>query len=400
MSLLLGVNVNGLLIDQAHGLTLDQVVFEQADWYSPDGSLAQSDSLWGRLSISYIPDGATNYLNLGLANSLGGSEVWAVQNLPLFGLSGGAATRTELVDINLSELGFDPGDDWTGVFYNLSADPAVQIALLGSAAIFSNVNPVTYLFGVSAESPDLGPFTDPGAPVGIKIDNAVTQGNPARDLKPVQEGCSQCSVGAFARSVDWLNREHDLGINRTAQQIFEDLLAKGVGKPVPGQKTSRDEWVGFKNEYAREKSGNRIVTKVWDSGNQVDAINGVEEFGGDFAAWLKSELINGEDVELAYYYPGNAHIVTVGEYYFKGDELFVKYRDDEFQGNDTKGDTGFKNAKIYKDASGKYHFGADKNIIYYAVSESVVPEPATAFLFGTGLAMAFLRQKKKKQQMR
>lgn len=375
-----------------HGLTISDVSFQQANWFRPDGTLAQADSLWGRMTFSYNPENTDHFLNLTLANSLAGPEVWAVQNLPLFAVDDGSfSTRREGVDINLRELGMSAGQDWPGVFFKFSADTSIRGAPLTAPSSFINVEPVNYRFGVDVEAPNPGPFTDPGEPEGVKVDREPTKIGKRRDLRAVQEACAKCSTGSFARSLDWLNREFNLGVARTAQQIYEDLIARKIGEPNADGTPARDEWVARKDAYAREKTRNKIVTKVWDPGGQVDSIKGVKEESTDFSVWLTKEIRMDEDVELAYFYPGNAHIVTISELFKKDDELFAKYRDDEEQGNDEAGDGAretdpeFKTAKIYKDANGDYHFGADENTIYFAVSESVPEPPFTLALFGIGV---------------
>ncbi|MBI4744571.1 MAG: hypothetical protein HY776_07115 [Actinobacteria bacterium] len=215
------------------------------------------------------------------------------QNLPLFGVDG---NHSEAVDINLEELGMTVGADWTQVFYNLSIDPSIRTMPPGVPTTQVTVGDINrYASDSIDEAPDPGPFTDPGRPVGIKIDGPV-----------------------------------------------------------------------------KKKTEDRVVTKVWDRGTDVDPITGVVEENGDFLTWLKKE-IKTEDVEVAYFYPGNAHIVTITELYTKNGETWVKYRDDENQSNpenDPKpGDSGIKNAKIYQ-KNGQYHFGSDSNTIYFAVSES------------------------------
>jgi hypothetical protein len=107
----------------------------------------------------------------------------------------------------------------------------------------------------------------------------------------------------------------------------------------------------------------------------VDPVAGVPETNGDFDTWLKREYDQGEDIEIAYYYPGNAHIITVTRVYEQDGKLYVKYRDDETQNNNNAGDSTVKTAQIYKDAAGNWHFGSDRNTIYFAVSESRVQEP-------------------------
>lgn len=104
----------------------------------------------------------------------------------------------------------------------------------------------------------------------------------------------------------------------------------------------------------------------------MDTIAGVSEETGDFETWLKRE-IKTEDVELAYYYPGNAHIITVVGVYTKDGKTYVKYRDDEKQDSATAGDTTIKHAEIYK-KNGAYHIHTDNDTIHFAVSESVKPK--------------------------
>ncbi|MGD8501076.1 MAG: Ig-like domain-containing protein, partial [Phycisphaerales bacterium] len=350
---------------------IGNVEFHQINWYDPHGVLVQENSLWGRMSFSYYPGDTTSYLNLTLANSLGGAEAWVVQNLPLFAVDNGDYSRRgEAVDINLAELGMLQGQDWPAVYWKLSVDRSIRTEALTEPNIFGAVEDLDrFACDSMDETPDPGPFTDAGTPKGIKLDKAPAKESKSRDVRGVQEDDAKWCAGSFARSIDWLNREHKLGIGRSAQQIYRDLIAAGVSKPNDDGSTARDEWIALKNTYARQKTGNKIVTKVWDPGGMVDPVTGVTEVNGDFVTWLKNELKHGEDVELAYYYPGNAHIVTVLEVYTEDGDTYVKYRDDEHQGDNSKGDKKVKHKKIYK-KSGKYHFGADSNTIYFAVSQS------------------------------
>jgi len=363
---------------------LRNVVFRQVDWYESDGTSVQANSLYGLMSWTYKPDPVTTfYLNVKVALTPEDEGAWVIQNLPLFAVdSDDTSSRREAAHFSFGDLGLDLV---SGLELVLGIDVRqLYVAMLvGSEVLESFPNPPADLVDVGVvdywatgcpdESPEPGPFLDPGEPEGVKLDAAPVKANVARDVKGVQEGNARCSAGSFARSIDWLNREHALGIDRTAQQIYQDLIAAGVSVPNADRSPARDEWIAKKNQYVREQTGNRIVTKVWDRGTDVDAIAGVEEETGDFAEWLKRE-IQTEDVEVAYFYPGNAHIVTVLEVYSKDGDTYVKYRDDERQGDDTKGDTAVKHAKIYK-KDGQYRFGSDSNTIYFAVSESVVSEP-------------------------
>jgi len=360
---------------------LSGITFAQLDWYDPAGSLAQADSLYGQMSWSYVPDATTTYyLNVNVSLTSMGTASWTIRNLPLFAVDNGDfSTRHEGTYFDLAELGLSAGTDLSQIYYSTSVASTIQVAAPGPASTLASVQTLERRASDDlAESPDAGPFTNPGQPEGVKLDAAPVKVNPGRDVRGVQEGGSKCAAGSFARSIDWLNRQHGLGINKTAQQIYDDLIAAGVSAPGQGGPNSRDEWIEYKNIYARAQTGKRIVTKVWErTAGTVDDTAGVAQQTGDFATWLQGE-IDTEDVELAYFYPGNAHIVTVLEVYKKNGDTYVKYRDDEEQDDATKGDgqggakyPAVKHAKVYL-KNGQYHFGSDTNTIYFAVSESAV----------------------------
>ena len=362
---------------------LRDVSFEQVDWFESDGTSVQANSLYGLMAWTYDPDPATTFF-LSVSASLGAEDdpVWIIQNLPLFAVDNDdASARREAVYFSFGELGLvfdDPMEEVFGI--NVSEmHVAISVASEPLEGIpeadldLQAVVPVAHwASGTPDESPEPGPFLDPGEPQTIKVLGVPVKINVARDVRGVQEANAKCCAGAFARSIDWLNRKHKLGIDKTAQRIYEELITAGVARPNADRTPARDEWIARKNAYARAQSGNKIVTKVWDRGTSVSPVEGVTEETGDFIEWLKGEIPT-EDVELAYFYPGNAHIVTVLEVYTKDGDTYVKYRDDENQGDNTKGDAAVKHAKIYKKGT-QYHFGSDRNTIYFAVSESVVAD--------------------------
>ncbi len=362
---------------------LRTVTFEQVDWYEADGTIVQANSLYGLMSWTYEPDLRTTFfLNVRAALTPDDDGGWVIRNLPLFAADdANTSARREATYFTLADLGlvFDSpaelvvGIDVGRLYVSISVDNEILNDFPADSTDLVDVGTVKHwATGLADESPLPGPFADPGEPEGIKVEGVATRVNGARDVRGVQEEGARCAAGAFARSLDWLNREHDLGMQKNAQQIYRELIAAGVSEPNDDNTPARDEWIARKDEYAREQTDGRIVTKVWDRGTTVELIEGVTEETGDFAEWLKRE-IRTEDVEVAYYYPGNAHIVTVLEVYTRGGHLYVKYRDDEHQGNNARGDTAVKHAKIYK-VDGEYRFGADRNRIYFAVSESVAAE--------------------------
>ena len=376
-------------IAQAASLDIADIEFAQLDWYRGDGTIAQADSLYGQMSWSYNPDPTTtHYLNVNVALTSAGPSSWVIQNLPLFAVDNGDfSTRSEGTYFNLAELGLSAGDDLSQIYYTVAVDSTIRTTDPGATVTLAPVMTLERLAtDAPGQSPDPGPFDDPGEPEGIKLDATPTKQNKDRDVRGVQEDTAKCCAGAFARSIDWLNRKHNLGMANNAQQIYDDLIAAGVSKPNGSVSATNARWIDLKNKYARAQTGNRIVTKVWDPGDLgypgfpngiVDPIDGVTEENGDFANWLKREIKRGEDIELSYFYPGNAHIVTVVGVYTSDGDTYVKYRDDGYQGDPDKGDgeggcPAVKYAKVYK-KNGKYHFGNDRNTIQFAVSESVVP---------------------------
>jgi len=357
--------------------------FGQLDWYSAvDGSLLLKDSSWGRVDFSYVPDTMTTwYLNICVARTdIPGPSVWVVQNLPLFSCTRDSTaiplpTYREVAHFNLEELGLMPEQDITELLYGYSLTYLTleDFYLLPADMMFAPIDTIERKANDSPDEPPEPPepFFDPGAPEGVKGLGPATRKNNERDVGPVQEDDCKCCAGSFARSLDWLNRKYELGMDKTAQEIYDDLIDSGVSEPNLDGTTARDEWIERKDKYAKEQAGDRIFTKVWDGGDYVDTVPGVGEQSGDFLEWLKNE-IETEDVEVAYYYPGSAHIVTIVGVYTKDGDVYVKYRDDETQGDSTTGDAAVKHAKVYE-KDGKYHFGSDKNTLYFGVSESVTP---------------------------
>ncbi len=120
----------------------------------------------------------------------------------------------------------------------------------------------------------------------------------------------------------------------------------------------------------------------------------------DLIDWLYRELPT-EDVELDY----GHHIVTLTGIYMQDGMTYVKYRDDEHQGDDTMGDAEEKRGKLsIKD--GKYFFRRDpeKGIpgksfeVKVGISESV-PVPGPLPILGLGAFARYARRLKKQSQI-
>lgn len=336
-----------------------------------------------------MPDVNTTYylnVNVALTSSSNEGSKWVIQNLPLFAVDdvdGDGSVRSEGVYFNLAEFNIPKGFDVTELYYSASVASFPQTSYSEPVGN-SLVQVKTLVRHQSAgleEAPTKDEIFNPGEPAAVTVKAAVTKANTGRIMNGVQEGENKCAAGAFARSLDWLNRKCHIGWEATAQQIYEDLIARKVSEPGQGGPNSRDEWILYKNTYAKEKSKDRIVTKVWKrSENSVDATPGVAQEGGDFLKWLMTEIPEC-DVEMAYFFPGNAHIVTLLEVFKDGDDFYAKYRDDEKQGDDATGDgkggdmyPAVKTRKLYKTGD-DYYFGSISNTVYFAVSECCLQVP-------------------------
>ena len=258
-------------------ISAQQMRFYQIDWFQTGGVPAQLNSLWGRVTVQYPPPPQTQYLNIVLSvNPV--SPVWVVQNYPLrLNDNCNPATRLEAVDFDLSLLGFVAGQNVTSLFMNAQVTPFPVAFYSGppvQTAFF--LNWIDRGYDQLIECPVPGPFVDAGSPEGHRAGAAPAAApRPVRDMNGVQEADSKCCAGSMARSLDWLNRKNSLGFNRTAQQIYDDLVAAGVSVPVAGLSKSREKWIQAKDQYAKQKSGNQITTSVWDGGGFVDPIPGI-----------------------------------------------------------------------------------------------------------------------------
>ena len=354
--------------------------FKQLNWYNPDGELVSEDSVWGYVEFDYEPDSEdTYYFNLKASSNLGGgSSSWVVKNMPLF-----PNTKNTLrlgAFINLEELGIYSGTDINKVYLALKASKTILTSPPTSPFEEYNVEDLDRKANNDVGSPDMTePFTNPGKPDGTKNVGATTTRPADRDINPVQEDRSQCFPGSVARSLDWLNREFDLDIDKEADDFYDEVKDEVDNNPETSVNAQETWKISKKNDYAKQVSGNKIVTKVYDAINFVDPIDGVDEktpTNETLFDFLKREFNDeDEDVEIAFYSSRIAHIVTVVNVYETSDGKFMlRYRDDETQGNDDEGDSGIKEVEIKKLADGRYTFGSNRFVVWYAMSESVVED--------------------------
>src|SRR5262249_38673688 len=103
----------------------------------------------------------------------------------------------------------------------------------------------------------------PGKPVGTKNTGGVPEKSADRDIKAGQEEDSQCFPGSMARSLDWLNRSANLGVNKTADKIYEELRDKVKNPAGADVKAKASKQIELKDQYAKDMKS-WMATKVYD----------------------------------------------------------------------------------------------------------------------------------------
>lgn len=368
--------------------SLSDISFSQVDWYDDNDNLVVPSSSWGHIEMDIIPDAvSTFYLNV--VGNAGSSDAWLVQNMPIFPASVGEDTRQQ-VDFDITDLGVAEGTGLFGmdVHVTLDATPAgaMPVGAMSAVAVGAAERRAT--------GDKLTTFpTTIGKPAAHKAQGAATDVIQHKGVDGVQEGKQRCLPGAFARSLKWLDDEFSLGHNKSAQDIFDDLRALDIGSMAGDAKvTTYEQDIVAKQKYFKGID-NRAETKVLDLAGIVGNVAGATDVtlgqGETLLTWMRSELAT-EDVELHY----ANHIITVTGMFKQDGKEYIKYRDDEHQGDDTKGDTAEKKALISMNGN-KWVFRADGSNtdfeIKVAISESI-PEPATFILLTFGLALLTRRR--------
>ncbi len=344
----------------AFAASVSGISIGRLDWYDSTGTLQVPRSSYGVMDMTISPDPSTSaYLNV-VADDPGNSapEAWIIQNMPILAASFGEDSSQE-VDFDFQDLGDAPGTLVSSLLvrYSVTSTP-LSSPPSGSMSTFT-VSAVT----VQTSNTKAGNafFTAIARPAGQKAAGAETNVIQHKNVKSVQEGLGQCLAGSFARSIKWLWDGEAIYSTKTTQDIFNDLIALKVSSPT----TSYADDVVAKASYLDQKLiplGFRGVTAIdIVVAGSIGDTPGVSQETTDFITWLKRVLPT-DDVELDF--DGtNRHIVTITGMYDQGGATYVKYRDDEKQGDNSKGDTAEKRAKLTKTGA-NYDFREDPTGIF------------------------------------
>jgi len=337
------------------------ISFNQIDWYF-DGELHTIFSSWGRMDFTAIP-GFTDIHYMNVVAIATYEPTWIIQNYPVLPQEFGVPNN-QAVNFNIEDFGIPQGYQlpWMQVLITFDTYP-YQEPPYGD---FYDVPVYTLIRDAWGHGDE--PPADVGAPIGHRARNIVENIAQHENVPSVQEDSRNCIAGSYSRSIKWLDNEYDLenlDEDTTAQDVYDNLTALGVGHGT-GMGKTEEEMLTLKSDYL-EGLDNRSVTKFVDFGYLGNVDNATEETTDNLSSWLSSELET-EDIEMCY----DSHCVTITGMYKQGNQTYLRYRDDERQGNDSVGDNRTKSGLLEND-SGTWKFKGFK--IDYVVSESINNPP-------------------------
>jgi hypothetical protein len=367
----------------SQGQTINSFNIGQVSWQDPTGAplAGGTNSRWGALTMNVSPHATSVfYVNMSARfTGSGSAHAWMVRNLPIFPATA-QADPNQQVALDLADLiGFTIGVALTNLDVRLSLDATPQPVQPAGTAFNNTVPQGTIRRAQERILNPTNPLAYIGTPSGHKAggaDAVVPTGSiQHKNVPAVQEGNQECLAGSFARSLRWLEQEYDLANlpgTTTGQDIFDTLTGPPHNVSNDTTKTYAQH-VAAKHAYFKSLD-NRAITKILDLGNNIGPVTDVPEYTGiDLVAFLNSQLPT-EDVELHY----DTHIVTLTGIYKQGSKTFVKFRDDEAQGDNGLGDGAEKDAELTL-VGGKYHFnradGFSGGEVSVAIVESVVDSP-------------------------
>jgi len=297
------------------GVSLNQVNFTWvgATWLNSDT---------GQVDVNIAILRASTGMSSGFINiftSLG----WVVQNLPVF-----SGFPYPSISTNF-DLGVTPGVNITSLdaFVEFSTDPVYSFAG-GPLATFSVGD--TEFNGQGKDAPVLGgPLAPPTPGVVAFIPGGAAQVYLQPNHQNVQTADNQCGPAAVANSLQWLedtygiNVPHDnvLGLRGApANSLVGQLdlcMQRGARDRADGDTVADLKFVEGKLTYlANNGLGGKLTVKHQDDafGSANVSAAGLTSVGNGTptAAFIISEICEGEDVELGYTLPdGSGHWVEI-----------------------------------------------------------------------------------------
>lgn len=336
-------------------ISIQNIQFEQIDWF-PGVPIADTpNSVWGHVTIDFIPDVETRYINIVANDNSGGADQWIVQNLLI---SSGLIEPNPFplsTTFDLGLIGGVDGVDFTDLEFYITDDsnPAASMpAPIDPPVPNTPVGDRVFVTGgytVGAPAPP-GPPQAPAAP-GAQV--------PEIDIKRInvpniESATNQCAPAAVANSFEWLSDYWDLGLTDNANTIVNDLDT-AMGRAA-NQTIGPASIISGKLKYVKD---NKLPVNVHFQSSilSADVTEGEEtaKFDGGPPTWeyIKKQIELGQDVEIGYIRDGGGgHFVTVtGVYQKKDGTKGIHFQDDTDQNNaggqtSTSSDIGTNNGHI------------------------------------------------------
>jgi hypothetical protein len=360
----INVNLNQIKIEKNNFYfsdLIEKITFYQLDWYV-NGEPYVFYSSWGRVDIDVNPYSEVVYY-MNVVAGYNTYSAWIIQNYPILPEDFGVPDK-QTIHFNIQDLGIPEG-------YNL---PFLEILVtttlttLEEPPVGETYDVLVYTLIRDAWGHDEWPPVRLAVPPGHRARNSVVNISQHNNVPSVQEAVNNCITGSYARSIKWLDNEYDLrnlSAEASGQDVYDNLTGLGIGHGT-GMGKTEEEMLTLKADYLYGLD-NRSITKFVDYGYLGNVPNATEVTTTNLSKWLEEEL-DTEDIEMCY----DGHCVCVTGMYRQGNKTFLRYRDDERQGNDTAGDNRTKSAELVNN-SGVWEFQGAR--IDYVVSESINNPP-------------------------
>lgn len=374
--------------------------FVQYDRFAQNGSLLFARSSLGSVSFSPVTSPfQNNYLNI-YAKTVSGQDAWIVENYPL---PAQEVMTCQQVEIDYKYLGIAPGTPVYSIQYSYTVTPyLVQAVIIADhdhdtirTTEDSDINVINGRKRVVSfasqrsvtDDPAPVPFPVPPAPVIVTRDSLrnemsslyneyadfalfqrkepVVEKPVSHDVPPVEEDPGNCTAGAFARSIGWLEKKDSAGTRPYYDSLkkYHDTCVTGT----TGQKESCK--VKSKADFLKRINGGTTTVMPIDPepGFPPADLLSPDPKPANPGDWMKDKLKTC-DVEMAYSEINFAfsHIVTVTRVECDGKGCCtIWFRDDADQ-NKKGGDACEKSIKLCNDT---FRRDGQKFKVWYLVAE-------------------------------
>ncbi len=375
-ALLVALRMGATPVAPGQGVTLSQVNFTFS-------SAPQPDSAYGLVAVDFAALSAATGLSTGFVNISSGAG-WVVQNLPVDPSSGHPGLGT------MFNLGVGHGQEVSAltVAVDFSATPFASFSALPGTDFA--VGSVDY----NAEGRGGPMVTVPPLPVTPLVPwliGGATEFLWETTRESVEQDYNQCGPASLANSLQWLEKryginvphEHKPGIEGDPPDSLVGQIDLTMDRKRGGTVTDTNFMFG-KLEYIAENGlADKLVIKHWGGrftpfdytyvGSHTATSRDQQRGGLSLVEWIRKEIADGEDVELALGGPSGHWVNVTGAGTILGIP-WISWVHDANQGNpggNNWWDGGY-GVSVIRD--GKLTNFLPNYELDFAVSESPIPD--------------------------